>query len=251
MKIQVYSDLHLEFEDFDPPELDVDVVVLAGDIHLGKKGLQWAQDNFRDVPVIYVLGNHEYYKKAYPKLVNDLKAEAANSNIHVLENDIVAINGVNFLGCTLWTDYELVGDARISGYQCEQVMTDFKKIRLSPKFAKLKAKDLYLIHKHSLHWLNSELHARSGQMNVVVTHHAPSAKSLESGYEDDIVNAAYASNLDDFVSSSGAELWIHGHIHENKDYMIGNTRVVCNPRGYIPVEPNDSFEPACIIKVGQ
>ena len=110
MKIQLLSDLHIEFQSYEYPDCDSDVVVLAGDIHTKGQGVKWAIENILDKPVIYVLGNHEYYGKTYPKLVAEVKELARGTNVHILERDVVTINGVNFLGCTLWTDFELFGD---------------------------------------------------------------------------------------------------------------------------------------------
>jgi predicted phosphodiesterase len=109
MKIQVLSDLHLEFIPFQPLITDADVVVLAGDIHLGTEGLQWAKEIFTDKIVIYVLGNHEYYYHTTPTLIHQLRQLAIHSQVHVLENESIEIEGVKFFGCTLWTDFKLWG----------------------------------------------------------------------------------------------------------------------------------------------
>ena len=108
MNIHILNDLHIEFEDFKPPETSADVVVLAGDIGVGVQGLYWAQRLFPDKPVIYVLGNHEFYNN-HTGLVDALKAEARD-NIHVLNDDQVIIDRVRFLGSTLWTDFALMGE---------------------------------------------------------------------------------------------------------------------------------------------
>ncbi len=76
MKIQILSDLHLEFENFNFYNTDADVVVLAGDVHLGMNGVLWAKKAIQNQPVIYVLGNHEYYRNAYPKLLDKIRKEA-------------------------------------------------------------------------------------------------------------------------------------------------------------------------------
>lgn len=89
-------------------------------------------------------------------------------------------------------------------------------------------------------WLKEEVKKHQGEKFIIVTHHAPSLRSIPKSYRTDSLSAAYASHLDSFVESSGAKLWIHGHIHTQQDYMIGNTRVICNPRGY-PNEPNEDF----------
>jgi hypothetical protein len=108
MRLRVFSDLHLEFERFDPPAVDADVVVLAGDIGTRTHGLTWALQTF-DVPVVYVPGNHEFYGGATPHLVHKLKAMAAGTHVHVLDEDAVVIGGVRFLGATMWTDFQLFG----------------------------------------------------------------------------------------------------------------------------------------------
>ena len=248
MKIYVLSDVHVEFEPFDPPVIDADIVILAGDIHVKDKGLTWAQEKFSDKPVIYVLGNHEYYGKALPRHLEKLKELAAGTNVQILENESVEIDGVTFLCCTLWTDFELLGDPRIAGYVATQVMTDYKKIRVSPTYRKLRSIDTMGIHHKSINWLKGEVERRQNEKLVIVTHHAPSGISVPDHYRQDILSAAYASNLDDCVVSSGAILWIHGHLHTQKDYLLGNTRVVCNPRGY-PDEPNQEFVPDLVIEV--
>ncbi len=107
MRLWILSDLHLEFGPVELPRVEADVVVLAGDVHKGRRGLAWARERFAATPVVYVLGNHEYYGEALPRLREKLEGEAAGSSVHLLENRAVEIGGVTFLGCTLWTDFEL------------------------------------------------------------------------------------------------------------------------------------------------
>jgi Icc-related predicted phosphoesterase len=128
MKIQILSDIHNEFEIYEPKTCDADVVILAGDIHTKNRGIEWAQSSF-SVPVIYVLGNHEAYGKTLPKYINEIRSLTEQTNVTVLEKDVVTIGGVNFLGCTLWTDFEVMTNPRVAGYECQQVMTDYKKIK--------------------------------------------------------------------------------------------------------------------------
>ena len=248
MKLQALSDLHCEFESFDFNETNADVVVLAGDTNIKQRGLDWALSSIKDKPVIYLIGNHEYYTAAYPKLVSKLKEKCEGTNVHVLENDKISIDGVNIFGCTLWTNFKLFGDPRIAGYECQQIMSDYKKIRISPKFSKLRSIDVASIHSRSIRWLESELKKCDGEKNVVVTHHAPSAKSIPEHLVSEISSAAYASDLEEYVEASGAVLWVHGHIHKSSDYFLGECRVVCNPRGY-PDEPNPSFDSKLVIDV--
>ena len=248
MRLYVLSDIHLEFAPFVPPELDVDVVVLAGDIHVGVKAIPWAKEHFARSTVIYVLGNHEYYRQSLPKHIGKLKQLAQVSNVHVLENDAVAVGDVVFLGCTLWTDFELFGNPRIAGSHATQWMTDYRKIRVNPIYRKLRSIDTAGIHHRSRLWLGEQLERRRGSKIVVVTHHAPSKRSIPESHGDDLLSAAYASHMDGFVERSGACLWIHGHVHEHKDYTIGTTRVLCNPRGY-PGDFGTGFTPDLMVTV--
>ena len=105
MKVHFMSDLHLEFGSTEVPKTDADIVVLAGDIHVGEKGIAWATKNFTGQPVLYILGNHEYYGSAHPKLIQKMKALSLGTNITVLEDDFFILENFIFLGCTLWTDF--------------------------------------------------------------------------------------------------------------------------------------------------
>lgn len=248
MKLHILSDLHIEFESFNPTLINTDAIILAGDIHVGKKGVGWALTNFPNKPVIYILGNHEYYGKAFQKHIDDLKQLTQGTNIHLLENDSFILDNVKFLGCTLWTDFKLFGDPRIAGYQATRTMTDYRKIRVNPQYRKLRSLDTSIIHSKSLRWLEEELKNTRDSKVVVITHHAPSKRSIPESRQDDILSAAYASHLDRFVEDSCAVLWIHGHIHTQQDYLIGSTRVICNPRGY-PDGRNNKFIPDLVIEL--
>lgn len=248
MKIQLLSDLHIEFGHFAYPEAKCDVVVLAGDIHTKIQGVQWAMDNIKDKPVIHVMGNHEFYGKTYPKLIDSAKELAKGSNVHVLENDVFTLDGVNFLGCTFWTDFELFGEPSIAGYHCQQIMNDYRKIKRLPGYSKMRAIDTARIHRESKAWLAKELQARKSQTNVVVTHHGPSRKSLADEYQNDLASAAYVSRLESFIEKYTPSHWLHGHMHNSSDYRIGNCRVLCNPKGY-PAEENPGFIPSTVFEV--
>lgn len=240
MKLHLLSDLHIEFGEWDYPKTDCDVVILAGDIHTKERGVKWALEQIKDKPVIYVLGNHEYYKKAYPKLALQLKEMCKGTNVHLLEQDVVQIDGINFFGCTLWTDFELLGDPRQAGAHCQLVMNDYHNIKKTPSYSKLRSLDTSRIHKECIHWLGQELDKRKGEKNIVVTHHAPSALSIPANRRDSLTSAAYASNLEDFILRHEPNAWVHGHLHNSSDYNIGSCRVLCNPKGYAG-EENDSF----------
>jgi Icc-related predicted phosphoesterase len=248
MRIHILSDLHLEFAPFQPSNVDADVIVFAGDVHTGANGLKWIRENFPDRQIIYVLGNHEFYGQKIPKLTGELKAAAAGSNIHLLENDAVEIGGVLFMGATLWTDFGLLGDVVLAEVTAQTGMTDFKRIRISPSYRRFSPADARRLHRQSLAWLAEQAGRVRDQKLVVVTHHAPSPRSISQRFQNDPLNPAYASNLDSFIAICKAQLWIHGHIHQHSDYSIDSTRVIANPRGY-PCEGQIGFNPSLTIEV--
>ena len=246
MKIHILSDLHTEFDPFDMPHSDSDVVVLAGDTHVGLRGVEWAISSIPEKPVLYVLGNHEYYRQAYPKLIRKVRERIEGTNLILLENDSIEMGDVTFHGATLWTDFELFGDPRVAGYECQQKMTDFKKIRREPGYSKIRALDISSIHKKSLKWLEKSLKFSLTEKNVILSHHAPSLRSMPEKLKDDLISAAYTSNLEGFIGVHKPNLWVHGHVHVSSDYFLNGCRVVCNPRGY-PDERNPEFSSQLVI----
>jgi len=146
MRIQILSDLHNEFGKFEFNFSEIDLLILAGDIDIGLRGFYWISEIVKEIPVIYVLGNHEYYKNSYPKLLYKLQGLSLNSNIHVLENKSIEIGGVTFHGTTLWTNFELFGNPKTTGYECQQRMNDYKLIRFDPTYSKLRTIDTHVIH---------------------------------------------------------------------------------------------------------
>lgn len=234
VRLWILADLHSEFGDAPPGEVDADVVVLAGDIGVRLSGLEYARRHFGGRPVVYVAGNHEYYGSAIPHLTEKLCATAEGSNVHFLENAAAVVGGVRFLGCTLWADLCLLGQEKIPAVleEAKRIMTDCRRIRRSPQFRRFNGRDMAHFHRLSREWLERGLAETFDGPTVVVTHHAPSARSLAEGYQDDLLSAVYASDMDDLIERSGAALWVHGHTHRCVDYRIGETRVVSNPRGY-------------------
>ncbi len=248
MRLQVLSDLHLEFAPFEPPDVNANLVVLAGDIHLGAATIPWALKHFPTTPVVYVLGNHEFYGHALPTHIHTVKRRANGSRVHVLENDALVLGETVVLGCTLWTDFELFGNPRVAGAHATQCMTDYARIRVSPEYRRLRSIDTALVHRRSRSWLEGQIAQHRGKTLVVVTHHAPSPRSLAPSTLQDLTSAAYVSQLDEVVERSEARLWIHGHVHTSSDYVLGRTRVLCNPGGY-PDEANPNFTPDLTIAV--
>ncbi|KQT20880.1 phosphoesterase [Chryseobacterium sp. Leaf404] len=241
MKIQIISDLHREFGSTDLSFENADVVILAGDVDLGTRGIEWIKTKIPDKPVIYVLGNHEYYKGSYPKTLNKIKAAAENSKVSVLEDCSVDIEDVRFHGATLWTDFSIFGSPMAYGSLCQSEMNDYKKIRLDLSYSKMRSIDTFKIHQISKHCLKESLENSKGMKNVVVTHHAPSLKSVPEHFQTDPVTSAYASNLENFIELHQPLYWIHGHIHTSSRYKIGKTEIISNPHGYIG-EKYNGFE---------
>jgi len=248
MRWHILGDLHLEFGPTRIPTPDADVVVLAGDVHLGREGRKWIRNHFRDKPVVYVLGNHEFYRHSLPELTETLKRETDGSNIHVLENTAAKINGFTFLGCTLWTDFRSAPDPEAAMRAAEEMMSDYSIVRNSIEDRVLRARDTIRVHQESVAWLKDELAKGDPARTVVVTHHAPSHRSEAPYHANSPLNAAFTSNLDSLVEQSRVPLWVHGHTHYNVDYMIGSTRVLTNQRGY-PDQPCKGFDPGLVIEV--
>jgi len=246
--MMVLSDLHLEFADYKPAAVKADVVVLAGDIHVGVKGIQWAQTAFGDTPVIYVAGNHEYYRQSYPDHLTEMHEAAEGTNVRFLENKSVEIESVLFSGCTLWTDFELYGNSRDAMHEAEAQMNDYRLIHVTPEYRRLRPADTRLMNVKSVDWLKQATAGHRDKPLVIVSHHAPSMRSVQKRYKEDIVSAAFASPLDDLVASSHAKFWVHGHVHHAVRYTLGETQVICNPRGY-PNETDTGFDSALIIEL--
>lgn len=253
MKLWVVSDLHNEFRRRRnvPPPLPpaaADVLVLAGDIDVGTQGLAWARDDLAGRPVVYVNGNHEYYRNDWFRLVDRARELAAGTHVHFLENESREIQGVRFVGATLWTDFKLFGDRRENEAieSCKQVMFDFAKI------AGLSADDWKLRHAQSRAYLEDELVGRDNSRTVVVTHHLPGWQSVAPRWAKDLSSAGFATDLAALIEETQPALWIHGHTHDSFDYRIGRTRVVCNPAGYVSPAgglENPAFVPDLLVEV--
>jgi predicted phosphodiesterase len=259
-KIRVMSDLHIEFGELSVPTLDADLVVLAGDVHVGLAAAAWADDLAKrlGVPVVLIAGNHEHYGSLRRPgqhlggIIEGLRAAAAVSSGRVvfLERETAIVAGIRFVGCTLWTDFELAGDPDAAMAQAENAMNDFRSIAYRPgvHFTARDARHEFMLGRQ---FLESELAKPFAGPTVVITHHLPSLRSVARRFEHDALNPAFASHLDALVERSAAALWIHGHTHDSCGYAIGATRVICNPRGYAGVELNPQFDPGLVVSVGE
>lgn len=250
MDIRVMSDLHIEFFDFLPVEVPADVIVLAGDILTEHYGLIWARKAFPDKPIVYVMGNHEYYDAHYERVLDRARKEAADLGVHLLEKDQVVINGVRFLGTTLWTDFaveEPLLPRSLAYRYANGSMTDFSIIRYQDRM--LSARDSHELHKEARAWLTERLAEPFAGKTVVVTHHLPHMGSIDRQFHQHPLNPAFASHMPELVRPP-VNLWIHGHTHCSCDYEpIEGTRVLCNPRGYGPADLNEQFNQYLVVEV--
>ena len=256
MKLHVLSDIHLEFFKFepDPASFEADVIVLAGDIWKDDGGIHWARACWPDKEIIYVAGNHEFYGKNRLEVLSKLRIAARATGVHFLDDGEIIIDGVRFLGCTLWTDFCLFGEDNVMTARliAERGMSDYRVIHEGP--AHFSTADSIRLHEQSIDWLEMKLKKEefTGK-TVVVTHHLPSFDSVPDRYKHGTyngINPAYASNLDHMLGSS--HLWIHGHTHDSFDYVKNGTRVICNPRGYVlPSHDHDNqeFNPQLIVEI--
>lgn len=238
MKVRIYSDLHLEFGLNDAlfkHRGEEQLVVLAGDIAVGSNGVCWAAETFPHVPVVYVLGNHEYYHQDFEKLVDQCREKARGTHVHILEQNSLDIDGIRVLGCTLWTDYALFGvDKRECALQwASESMADFLYIRRGNR-ARFTPLDALSRFDDSAKWLEDQIQAADRPL-LVVTHHAPSAATISPIYDGEISNASFHSNADHLLRQP-VRLWVHGHTHHNADLHKNGVRLVTNQWGY----PNES-----------
>ena len=250
MRLHVLSDLHLEHATFKVPEVEADVVVLAGDIAPGVAGIEWMFSQLPGRTIVYVAGNHEYYGHDLPGLIPRLRAAARGSDIHVLENDAVAIDGVRFLGCSLWSDFDFAGAERRADTMriCERLVNDYKQIRSSRDHGPLRAQDTRDLHLASRAWLATHLAEAHDGPTVVITHHAPIVRQRPENPLMAAVGGAFASDLSELMDGDSADLWVFGHIHRAVDTEVNGTRVLSNQRGY-PHEPAIGFDPALVAEV--
>jgi len=234
VRIHVLSDLHREFSDYQIRVKDADVIVLAGDISTGTRGVMWAKELLEQTSskVVYVMGNHEAYRENIDKIRRKLRELCETEDrLFFLDNDQVIIDGVRFLGCTLWTDLNLFGrEHRLACSRAATEMQDFRLIRSGDGYSRFRPADMVNLFNESVVWLTEKLAEPFNGKTVVVTHHMPSADSVAERFKDDLLSACYASNLDHLFGSMA--LWCHGHTHDSFDYVKNGTRIVCNPRGY-------------------
>ncbi|MGH8386406.1 MAG: metallophosphoesterase [Pseudomonas sp.] len=251
MRIALLSDIHLSVNALPFPEVDADIVVLAGDIARPARAIEWAKSC--PLPLLYVAGNHEFYGSDLISTYEQLKTLAQGTQIHVLERSEYVQDGVRFLGCTLWSDYRLFNDAenRAQGIDlATQLIRDYSNIRISPDFPDLFSPAIsQLVFLQTVAWLDDCFARDSSTPTVVISHFAPTRSSISPAFAGSPINASFVSDLQERIKGWQPALWLHGHTHGSFDYRVGNTRVICNARGYAKngVNENPEFNAAYVI----
>jgi len=267
MKIQIVSDLHLEFSDILIKNTNnADVLILGGDIMIAEKVLKPESElgiRFRDFlkrcsfqfpHVIYIAGNHEFYGGYWSKSLDSLRAACGvHDNIYFLERDTKIIDDVVFVGGTLWTDMNRHDPLTLHGVR--DMMNDFRSITDDTLgYIKLKPATTAERHRQTRQYIELIIKEHADKRVVVVGHHTPSYQSCHEMYKSDyIMNGAYHSDLSGIMlNNPQIKLWTHGHTHHPFDYVIGETRVVCNPRGYHQISgwsEDTGWDPEKVVEV--
>ena len=253
MKLNILSDLHLRQGALAPPDNAADLVILAGDIAGPQEAVAFATALRK--PILYVPGNHEFYGGSIDGTLAALRERCKGTNVRLLDDDVVELGGVRFVGSTLWTDFMLQGEAlrERAMQEGQRFVRDFSRIRLRESsqaaFTPADSTACFAVHSR---FLAQTLATPYRGPTVVVTHHAPSPRSIHPRFRDSLLNACFISRLEHLMDGDRACLWVHGHTHDSFDYAVNGTRVVCNPRGYARNGANENarFDPDLLIDVG-
>jgi len=256
MKVQVFSDLHVDVSPIKPISVaaGIDAVVVAGDTC---EGALLAFTHLRrivpmPIPILMVLGNHEYYQRFFADELALARARARSFNVHLLEDDTVILNGVRFVGATLWTDYRIFGDARTRAAMaaCAAGMNDHRRIGWQKQpWLRFRPQEAALVHQRSRTYIDAVLATKFDGPTAVVSHHAVHWDSVLPKYRNDQVTAAFVSDMTASIDAYRPQLWVHGHVHNSCDYRVGGCRIVCNPHAY--GNENPAFDSSLVVQVGQ
>jgi Icc-related predicted phosphoesterase len=262
MKLRVLSDIHLELTagwDLPVPaeRPDFDALIIAGDLMPGmEKGVKWLAERVKDKPVVYIAGNHEGYGTDIDMTWNKAKDAARGTNVLVMENETIVIDGVRVIAGTLWTDFQLFGDPAAAMRAAGARMNDYRRIATDDHARRLVPLDTLTRHHATRTYIDRELAQSFAGPTVVVTHHAPYPGAVRRGHESDIISAAYVSDLTKLIERRQPDVWIYGHTHQSDDTLLGRTRIISNAKGYGPhptlrrtTWENAAFDPMFTIDV--
>lgn len=251
MRLHILSDIHLEFAPFELPDVGADALVLAGDMGVGHMGIRLALEQARaDLPVLYVPGNHEYFRAPFHAARDHLRSACEGTPIRFLDRDEAVVGGVRFLGCTLWTDYAATGaDQQEQRMEDAMVLLNDHSLIRAPEGGPFSPAHALVEHRLSLAWLTEKLATPFAGATVVITHHAP----IRAGFprwaqKNPTLVAASVTPLQHLMGADRAALWVFGHTHWPTDVRVRGTRVVSNPRGY-PRRPVPGFDPRLVVEV--
>lgn len=254
MKFRLLSDLHLEFRadtriPLHIPEMDDDkktIMLLAGDIHVGLKAEEFIRhlcDRF--MFVAYALGNHEFYHNTYNRVRDDWAAleKKMPANFRLIDDTEFTYQEYRILGGTLWTDFQKQDYWAM--VHAKRGMNDFActKFIEGDRLRNLLPIDTARIHEKTLAFIGEQLKKPWDGRTVVMTHHLPHPLCVPDRFRNDPLNAAYMTNLDNFIYDHEIDVWAHGHTHDVVDFTIHGTRIICNPGGYHPHAINPDFNP--------
>lgn len=242
--LALMSDLHLDFAPYEPGPVDADLIVAAGDLNESTNGsaIRWLQQRFPDQPVLFVPGNHDFFKGNVSSSIERWRHEAQGTNVHFLYNDVFWFQGVRFLGTSLWSDLASGGIVTQATLMKEVVhrISDFSHI-LNDDGRCWRVADMLRENRQAVEFLSRALEEEPEVPTVVVTHWGPHRGSMHPKYGDDPLNAYFINHLPHLVERT--MLWLHGHTHSGRDYEAGFVdglgRVICHPRGY----PNENQGP--------
>lgn len=254
MRLQIISDLHIDVVGGFAPTLahGADAVIVAGDVQEGvSKGLAFLRRHIpRPTPIIFVLGNHEFYGHFVVGERTDAIEAAREHDITVLDDASAVIGGTRFVGATLWTDFCLNGEGEqaIDMAIARDSMNDYRRIGLQKwPWRRFTPQESVALHRTSRAFVWQELEKPFTGATVVVTHHAPHRGSIHTRFERARVNPAYVSDQTAIIERFQPDLWVHGHVHDSFDYRVDMTRIVANPRGY--GDENARFDSLLVVEL--
>lgn len=269
MKAWIISDMHMPpmaelMGHFPVPEADI--CINAGDTSNNiEASLSFLSATIAEhIPVVMTLGNHDFYGTSIDRAFDLVARRTAGTNIHVLENDVFIVGDLRIIGATLWTDYEVPWGIPVelpvnerlekAFHVCPREITDFREIRRSDERKEgetgfVTIQELIRRHKESRAFIEAELAKPFDGKTMVLTHHAPSPRSINPQYKGYVSNAGFASDLSAVIHAGKPEYWVHGHVHHFLDYFEDETRVICNAKGYSDERHVNGSIPGFVIEI--
>ncbi|NIB41601.1 metallophosphoesterase [Pseudomaricurvus alkylphenolicus] len=243
LRIAILSDIHSEFhpQGWLPPmlqETECDVLVLTGDIGMGDGTIEFVTrvaEIKSDTSILWVAGNHDFYGQDYDRQLSQYRSAFSNfDNVYFLECDTVTIQGVTFLGATLWTGFDTLGEHSIGpGMQVAgAAIADFFRIEKQDGRRLFTPADAAALFKTSRQWLAQTLESCEPGKTVVVTHFPPLRVARHAGFPEDLMSTYFQANCESLIERYQPALWIYGHNHWSDEHQVGRTRLVSNQLGY-------------------